>query len=398
MGTTKHDGVQRMCVLHGLLCLLVFSPCSGALPPDPDNAALLYYQAFLLCPEPSLAIGTMMDNVSSGAEPDEQIRTYLKECRDTILCAQRAAQVRRCDWGLLYSWGFSCPAPHVKAAGLLSRVLDMDARVLALDGDYRGAFGRCLVMRGLAAHLAGELGRSFGAAMMIEVRVQRCICQILGSTSLDAASISWLKEQFEATPPTHPLLDALWRMDLELALQTARVNETIMQGMRQQLSTAAPGRSIDGGENMSDEELLARVREGCMEFLDSAFYLISSDRPYKETYAEIEALINAREQEIDDPLVNSVMRGILANTVLNSYGSRTYNVAQFSAFSAALDLYLERAKTGKLPESLPDGVPKDPITGKEFLYAVTDEGFLLRSQGEPIEGRPIVQLKCRAAR
>ncbi|MHC4557571.1 MAG: hypothetical protein ACYS80_09740 [Planctomycetota bacterium] len=40
------------------------------LPPDPDNAALLYYQAFLRQPEPNVAIGEFIDNVLRGAEPN----------------------------------------------------------------------------------------------------------------------------------------------------------------------------------------------------------------------------------------------------------------------------------------------------------------------------------------
>ena len=51
-----------------------------------------------------------------------------------------------------------------------------------------------------------------------------------------------------------------------------------------------------------------------------------------------------------------------------------------NGIKAAVEIYLIVAKTGKLPEKLPDYLPKDPFTGQDFLYEITDEGFTLRCQ------------------
>lgn len=58
------------------------------------------------------------------------------------------------------------------------------------------------------------------------------------------------------------------------------------------------------------------------------------------------------------------------------------HTAQINIIKAAVEIYLIVAKTGQLPKSLPDYLPKDPTTGRNLVYDITDEGFDLRCQGE----------------
>ena len=48
----------------------------------------------------------------------------------------------------------------------------------------------------------------------------------------------------------------------------------------------------------------------------------------------------------------------------------------------AKGLYPAFAEAGQLPEELLDYLPKDPFTGRDFVYEKTDDGFALRCQGE----------------
>ena len=52
-----------------------------------------------------------------------------------------------------------------------------------------------------------------------------------------------------------------------------------------------------------------------------------------------------------------------------------------NAIRTAVEIYMIKAKTGKLPEALPAGLPGDLFSGKDFEYQITDEGFILRCQG-----------------
>lgn len=76
-----------------------------ALPPDPDNAALLYYQACPMPPEPLNP--RAFDLVVRGADPNETSRKYLNRCesRDTLELLQVATEMSRCDWGVISSRG-----------------------------------------------------------------------------------------------------------------------------------------------------------------------------------------------------------------------------------------------------------------------------------------------------
>ena len=43
-----------------------------------------------------------------------------------------------------------------------------------------------------------------------------------------------------------------------------------------------------------------------------------------------------------------------------------------------------KAKTGKLPDTLPAGLPGDLFSSKPFGYEKTPEGFILRCQGKDL--------------
>ena len=195
MTASSQACVRGTCALPGILCLLAICSSPGALPPDPDNAALLYYQAFVLCPQADAHTETLLRYVSFGAEPNELVRGYLssRDCREAIKYAQRAAQAQECNWGSWYSRGFERRLPYRTAAHFLSRVLHADARVLGVDGDYRAAFERCLTIRRLARHVGIESFPSYSTAMEIEKNAQRCVCQILGAMPSDTETIIWLK-------------------------------------------------------------------------------------------------------------------------------------------------------------------------------------------------------------
>jgi hypothetical protein len=63
---------------------------------------------------------------------------------------------------------------------------------------------------------------------------------------------------------------------------------------------------------------------------------------------------------------------------------------RLNAVLAGIEIYLIKAKTGKLPDELPVGLPKDMFSSKNFLYEKTDTGFALTGQGKDLD-KDIVQ-------
>jgi hypothetical protein len=58
---------------------------------------------------------------------------------------------------------------------------------------------------------------------------------------------------------------------------------------------------------------------------------------------------------------------------------------QTDAVRVAIDVYIIKAKTGRLPGSLPTGSPKDLFSGEDFEYQKTSDGFVLRCRGKDLQ-------------
>ena len=71
--------------------------------------------------------------------------------------------------------------------------------------------------------------------------------------------------------------------------------------------------------------------------------------------------------------------------VLKMYGTQVRHKADFNALQAAIDVYLVKAATGQLPQTLPVVSSKDPYTGGEFKYEPTGNGFVLRCGAKDLE-------------
>jgi hypothetical protein len=74
------------------------------------------------------------------------------------------------------------------------------------------------------------------------------------------------------------------------------------------------------------------------------------------------------------------------------------HTAQINSIKAAVDVYLVLAKTGQLPEKLPDHLPKDPYSSKDFEYETTKEGFVLRCRVKPIDKNKVTQYEFKVKR
>jgi hypothetical protein len=65
---------------------------------------------------------------------------------------------------------------------------------------------------------------------------------------------------------------------------------------------------------------------------------------------------------------------------------------------AAVELYVANEKTGRLPETLPAGLPKDLFSGEDFEYKKTEAGFMLRCRGKDLDKDEIHQYEFKVAK
>lgn len=472
MSKVKLSHVVTARCVFGLIVSCAIEAGASALPLDPNNAALLYYQAFLLRPEADyaakeLVYGTRMekfndllrggklefptdteehireiqeqlndpnkvppelrempsdwpheaylrsvlDDLNSrleheqkmrGIDPNKTIRDYMGKCREAIELAQAASERTKCDWGFRYSRGFGLGGPPLTEIRNLAMLLRSDALLLAVDGQYQTAFERCLLIRRLAQHIGSESCLHHSVSQSIDYQGVRCIQLLLGNVKTDVETLSWLRNRVVAEGQRRASPRKVLNTEFELALQSLRINTDMLENARQamrkkeEIIRLVNGQSAqtvgdpNNVETLTDEELIALAANPYSAFLDSALQVMDSEMPYEQKSAEIQSLTKKINDEFgQDPasipkiaahpemmLTFSIVM-FCADQVPSIYNLHVQHTAHFNALMAGIEVYLARARTGRLPEELPPGLPKDPFSGKDFAYKITDDGFEL---------------------
>ena len=155
--------------------------------------------------------------------------------------------------------------------------------------------------------------------------------------------------------------------------------------LRKKLGENAPDdkkKSLD----YSDEELVGLIRDSYRKFYDQVTTVLASDEGYEKTRAEIQAAAGGVNEEAFHN--RAAMLWLLqdyADAVLGFYRIQTTHKTHQNALRTAIEIYLIKADTGQLPETLPEGLPKDLFSGKDFDYERTNGGFILRCRSKPDE-------------
>ncbi len=384
MSDIKPNSKMIVCCLCVNLTLWALSAHAAELPADPNNAALLYYQAMLNLPELDYGTDKALDAVLRGDEPDEKIRNYLGTCRETIELVVAAVGIQKCDWGIRWWEGFRAihPTKHIDT---VYRLLCVDAMILAADGNFADALKRCLATRQFAAHIGDDTMVLYALSHQADRRAQGSIRRILGSMPPDAKVLTWLQDQITAVRGAPQSPAKALKIEFEQALQTLRTSPTLLARIRDRLVEKAPDESAKQQmKNMTDEELVARRLEACAPFLDAVLRVIGSEAPHEEKYKQLEGLTRKFKDELGSDPTNGIL-SFWADQALRLYRLEVSDTARLNALRGAIAIYIEKARSGQLPPKLPSGLPKDPYSDQDFEYERTEEGFVLRSQVKPFD-------------
>jgi hypothetical protein len=463
-----------------IICSVIFLCALGAhaasLPPDPNNAALLYYQAFLLLPKPDYFANELINGNTTekiykylrgvkldpdpeekiqeieksihelelkmkgispdpnkqlspyertiftgkhfkeqrlgeldflkesleyhkkmkGVDPNKVIREHLNKCGHAIGLAQAASKIPICDWGYLYlkKYGSFSHQRYIEARKFLF-ILSADAMRLAADGHYDAALERCLMMRRFARHL-GDLDIDIHSmSLSVDVTAFSAIRCILGSMSPDAETLVWLRDRLASTSGASESFVPALKVDYNRALQWLHTSPKTVERIRSRFIEAATyAKDKDAGEkfkNLTNEDMILLIREAASmyfnPFFDSVRREIESDKPYDQTYGELELLIYKLKSSDDFYNIAPFCDLTSIEVTPRFYNLHTNHKTMINAVKAAIEIYLILAKIGQLPETLPDGLPKDPYTLEDFKYEIIEDGFALYSQGEDFQGR-----------
>jgi hypothetical protein len=360
------------------LSLFVSASCALALPADPDNAALLYYQVFLIYEKPDDTMQDMIADLATGRiEPDARITKFIENQKTVINLAATAAELPDCDWGLKYSDGLEMQVPYLAQTKNLVRLLLADARIAAAKGDHSLAIDRCLTARKLAVHVASDPTIiNLLVGISIEKIANKCIQDILSSTSIKPETLMYLNGQLDEID--NRLLPIKLYYDTERQVMTMYMTA---ERIREALHFLEP-------EDEARERILAADEQFCQRNRDHynahmTVILSSLESPYEQAYAKLKSLDSAFPEEFkQNP--DATMTTIFAPATWKIYNLDISRKTFSNALKAALEIYIIAARTGKLPDGLPAGLPGDMFSGEDFEYEKKADGFILRCRGKDL--------------
>ncbi len=364
-------------MLAGLIFTMAASP-APALPPDPDNAALLYYQGFLSLPQLSQEERSHVRDVARGnIAPDDKVREDIAQSSGAIHFAEAGAKVPDCQWGVQFSQGFDALMPQFAQMRFMTYVLVADARVQAADGNYRGALERCLITETFAYHIGNDTFISYLISLSIRNMAYKCIQDVAGQIADNTELLQWLKNELATSSintlsPVRPL-----KLEIEIFTDLLR-----MENIEKYARIMGEINGKKGAELVSkvDAKILQKARQMFTERMNSAIKIWNTPMPYEQAYSQLKQL----EVNFDPNDPSSAAAGAFMPTLHKVFSQKTFTETQANAITAGIEILLDRARTGRLADALPAGLPKDVFSGKDFEYEKTKEGFVLRCRDKDL--------------
>jgi len=269
--------------------------------------------------------------------------------------------------------------PHHKARDIFA-LLAAEARKQADRGDYRKALGRCISIYRMARHLNERPIISYLVGIAINAANNKCITQFLSEIPPDTEILTWLQDELTELDKRPFSIEPVLRWKREagiISMSPERIGDVVHSG----LDDGAFKEKVLERIIAADEQFFDKNREYWNRYMDtvqSAF-----DLPYPQGYAKLKKLDEELMKEFDkNP--NTTLTTSLAPTWARICSLSIRFGTHSNAIKTATEIYLIKAKTGKLPDTLPAGLPGDLFSGKDFKYEKTDDGFIIRCQGKDL--------------
>ena len=367
-------------LIYVLLINTLMAPAYPVSAYPPDNAALLYYQAFMLYETPDYIGPMLWDYWKGNVESNEEIEEYLTNNRRVIDIVLDATKIDNCNWGLDYSQGVGVLLPPHQKAREIFALLAVEARMQADKGDYRKALDHSISIYKMANHLNERPLTCYIIGIAINAAANNCITQFLSEIPTDKEILTWLQNELvELDKKPYSIKHVLeWKKEAGIiSMSPDKINSIIQEGL---------------DDDESKEKALERIRKA-----DETFYVgninywknyidqvqAAFEMPYTQAYEQLEQLDKKPAKDFQNNS-DATLTSCLAPDFLQIYSLSIRLSSESNAIRAAIKVYLNRIATGRLPDELPEGLPKDTFSGKDFEYEKTDDGFILKCQGKDL--------------
>lgn len=378
--TNRRISVKTTCIL-----IVLLTSASPAQAYPPDNAAVLYYKAFLMLQEPSEEVKEMMSEMRQGkTKSNDQVRQYLDENKHVLEFVDDAAEIRDCDWGHDVSRGLGILMPELSKLRLTAFLVCAEAQILSEERDQKAALEKCVTVHKMSNHVGDDLLISYLVSAALRNVANSRIRDFLSAMPADEQTLAWLKSRLIAVSLNAPSVQKAMVMEKKISMHAIRKEkiDTLLEAM---------------GDDFAKDEITAdavkKVRAGDARFFkDNRDYyanvmddvIAAVDLPYQQSHGKLEELSDRVQKDAKEKPA-AIMAAVLmpANSRVRTLGIK--NETFFNATRVAIEIYLVKAKTGRLPEKLPADLPKDLFSGEDFEYEKSKDGFILRCQGKDLD-------------
>lgn len=372
---------QAICII---LIVLVSTSLVFAYPPD--NAAVLYYRASLNYNVNDTMKDKLSELIKGDIGIDEEIKDYVQSNKIWIKQFIDAGEAPHCDWGIDYSKGIATLMPPFAPLRNMAKIVLAQAKITAESKDYKRALDLCLSVHKAGNHIAdGGLLISHLVGISLNGTANQCIMDILPHISNNPEILIRLRGQVFDVSGKVPQMKTALNKDIRIFAQDIRKEKADYV-----LELAGDNIPKEQAQiiRQANETFFKANKEYLMEHLASL--LTAIDLPYPQSYEQLVKLGERPGGEIKkNP--HAIMTAFLAPAVHKVVCMDLKARTHFNALKTALHLYVMKARVGRLPDALPEGMPKDLFSGKNFEYERTKDGFILRSQGKDLAKNKIYE-------
>ena len=379
----------------------------SGIPPLPDNAALQYWFAFYSMSDESEAPPAkfVYQELVGGQVPaSEALKPAIlaiceKNATAVTLYLRAAAKMTRCDFGLDYSRGLALTLPHLTKMRTLAR--------------NAVAYGKLMEAQGRPREAAQVYGDA--AKMGPFLAQEKILVSALVGIACEGLSSQATRSLLAHDPPAevceyvlarlNDLPDPLVPMASLFALESRMCKPWVHAAVfREPLAsmTDEESKAIKEGKVLNQIESNEAAKESWRDLNNPEKMKKLFDPLYKEYEDKVQmaveimaqpyptAVVTLREMEKDlkdtpNPFIATLTPAI--PRVLTQGARAQTDLCATRILAAAA---LHKAKTGKYPAALsdlapyfPKGVPRDPMSDKDFAYQLEDGRPCVRSAGPP---------------
>jgi len=354
------------------------------------NASLLYYQAFLLYEKPDDTMAQMITDFRKGTiGVNATIIEHIEKNRRVIDYVVAAANMPTCDWGYDYRQGADLALPNLPAVRRIAFLLSAEARLLAEQGDYATALDRCLTLRKMALQTCDRTLISYLVGIALNGLANGSLQGILGLVPDDAGQLNRLRSQLTHTQEKFAPLAYCLGQEADVCAQTMRIEKAdVILKMVQECDGSSADPAL-ARIQQADEAFFERNRTHWFSSTALVIDTLESSLPYSEMCAklgELDKRLCAEAQDNPDATLTAISLPAVGRIYQLTVRQQTH----LNAIQTAIDLYIAKAGTGRLPDALPADSPRDLFSGEPFEYERTDGGFILRCRAKeyPDEDKP----------